>query len=108
MNHVRNGDRTSMDDVLASFETWNQKHQETTQETQERQEAYRNKHEDPRTERGLAYIQYLQEKHADFTGLSSKAPSSQRMQELKQWFARHPLPENLKNGLQTDLIYTSR
>jgi hypothetical protein len=108
MNHVRNSDRTSLDDVLTAFDTWKNKHQENQQAILDRQEAYRSQHENPRNEKNLAYAQYLQDKRADFPRMDAKAPSSQKMQEMKQWLARHGLPESLKQGLQTDLIYTSK
>lgn len=100
MNHVRNSDRTSMDDVLLAFDAWRNKHQDRLREIQERQEKYRAQHEDPRNERMTAYQQYVETKRAT-------APPSKRVQDLKQWLAMNGVPEVLKEGLQTDLIYTS-
>lgn len=104
MNHVRNSDRTSMDDVVLAYDRWDNKRQETLQANQQREQEYHTRHEEPRNERVAVYAQYLQSKQADFLAIP---PSSQRMQELRQWIARHGVPEALKNGIHTDLIYTS-
>lgn len=105
MDHVCNDAKTSMDAVQSSLATWQQKDQERIQVLQEAYDTYMNEHEKPRAEREGAYMQYLQEKTLAFNAIA-KAPTSQKKQRIVQWL-RVPLPENLKDGVNTDLIYTT-
>lgn len=105
MNHVRNDAKTSIDAVQSAFATWQQKEQERTQNVQEAYETYVNEHEKPRIEREIAYVTYLQEKAIAYNEIS-QVPTAQKKQKIVQWL-RVPLPDIVKDGVNTDLIYTS-
>lgn len=105
MDHVRNENKTSIESVKASLATWQQKEDERMRTAQEAFENYMNQHEIPRQERDAAYANYLQDKTLAYDSIS-KAPTSLRKQRIMQWL-RIPMPDTLKEGLLSDLIYTS-
>lgn len=105
MNHVRNDAKTSQDAIQSSLMAWKQSRDQKQQAIYEKEDAYREAHEKPRLLREEEYHNYLQLKNMAY--LEAKdAPTSMRKQKIIQWL-KIQLPESLKDGLSTDLIYTS-
>jgi hypothetical protein len=106
MDHVRNEAKTSKEAVESSLANWQHAREQKEQVYNEQLEMYREKHEKPRLLREEEYRNYLQMRSMAYQEIK-EAPASLRKQKIIQWL-KVKVPEQLKEGLATDLIYTSR
>lgn len=107
MNHVRNDARTSIDAVESSHAAWVRQQESKEQSIQNKTDEYNTEHHQPRLERDTQYKEYLFNIQAIYEKYL-RASTGQRRTILKEYIrARANLPEPLKDGLMTDLIYTT-
>lgn len=105
MDHVRNEAKTSKEAVASSLANWQHARQQKEQVYNEHIDAYREKHEKPRLLREEEYNNFMQMKSIAYQEIK-EAPSSLKKQKIIQWL-KVKMPEQLKDGLATDLIYAS-
>lgn len=104
MNHVVNESRTPLEQVDAAFHTWRSHVDELTGIEGYYTDEYVNKIDLPRTERMSLYTDYCSEKQRLYD-IYRFAPNAEKNRALRDWIS-YKLPDELKDGINKDYIYT--